>query len=131
MKITAKQYAESLLLALQETKPTDHDKVIDNFLKILVKNGDFSLHEKVMAEFEILDRKAKNISQAEVTFAKEAVSNAKILDELNELVGKKVEIKKKVDENILGGVVVRVDDTLIDASVKTQLKTLNKTLKEQ
>ena len=41
----------------------------------------------------------------------------------------KTEIKTRVDESIIGGVVVRVDDTLIDASVRTQLNNLNNNLK--
>lgn len=129
MKITAQQYAESLLSALESVKPSDHDRVIENFLKILSQNGDMALYEKVIKEFEILDKKKKGISEAEVVFSKEAENNSKILDELNRIVGKKVEIKKKIDENVIGGIVVKVDDTLIDASLKTQLKTLNQQLK--
>ena len=129
MKITAQQYAESLLSALESVKPSDHDRVIENFLKILSQNGDMALYEKVIKEFEILDKKKKGISEAEVIFSKEAENNSKILDELNRIVGKKVEMKQKIDENIIGGIVVKVDDTLIDASLKTQLKTLNQQLK--
>ena len=40
----------------------------------------------------------------------------------------KVELKKKIDENILGGVVIKMDDTLIDASVKRSLEDLKKDL---
>jgi F0F1-type ATP synthase delta subunit len=40
-----------------------------------------------------------------------------------------MEMKTKIDSNMLGGVIVKVDDTLIDGSLKTQLEKLNSELK--
>jgi F0F1-type ATP synthase delta subunit len=45
MKFNSKQYAQALYEALQETK--DHDKVVDNFVKILAQNGDLSKHPEI------------------------------------------------------------------------------------
>jgi F0F1-type ATP synthase delta subunit len=39
-----------------------------------------------------------------------------------------VELKKKIDENVIGGVVVKVDDQMLDASVKNNLAQLKKEL---
>jgi F-type H+-transporting ATPase subunit delta len=50
------------------------------------------------------------------------------ISELNALVGKNLELKKKIDESLIGGVTIKVDDTLIDASVKSQLDKLKNTL---
>jgi F-type H+-transporting ATPase subunit delta len=44
------------------------------------------------------------------------------------MVGKNLELKKKIDESLIGGVTIKVDDTLIDASVKSQLDKLKNTL---
>ena len=51
-----------------------------------------------------------------------------ILEHLNKIVGDKVEVKEKIDADIIGGVVVRVDDTLIDGSIKNSLKQLRKAI---
>lgn len=129
MKFTSKQYAQALYDAVQETAPKDQDKVLDNFVKVLVENGDIGKHSEIEEEYLNLEMKSKGISQAEVTVAKDVEMNSSLINQLNEIVGTKIEVKKKVDAGIVGGVVVRVDDTLIDASVKTQLSNLNSELR--
>jgi F-type H+-transporting ATPase subunit delta len=129
MKLTSTQYAQALFDAVSETAPQDHDKVLDNFVKILAQNGDLGKYEEIDNEFRKLKLESQGIKEAEVTLAKEAQMNHTIIEELNKVVKGKLEIKQKIDASIIGGVVVRVDDTLIDASVKTQLKNLNQNLK--
>jgi F-type H+-transporting ATPase subunit delta len=129
MKLTVTQYAQALYDAVHETGPKDHDKVLDNFVKILAENGDLGKYEDIEKEFKRVEREAKGIKEANTTFAHGLEKNHQIMDELNKVVGGKVEFKTSVDESIIGGVVVRVDDTLIDGSVKTQLENLNKELK--
>jgi F-type H+-transporting ATPase subunit delta len=129
MKITSKQYAEALFDAVSETAPHDHDKVLDNFVKILSQNGDLGKYEEIDTEFRKLKLESQGIKEAEVTVAREAEVNNTIIAELNKVVSGKLELKKKIDESIIGGVIVRVDDTLIDASVKNQLNNLNSELK--
>ena len=73
--------------------------------------------------------KQQGISEAKVTVARDVEINSGLMKSLNEIIGNKVEIKKQVDAGIVGGVVVRVDDTLIDASIKTQLENLNQELR--
>ena len=129
MKITSLQYAQTLLEAVQMTAPKDHDKVLDNFVKILAQNGDLSKNQEIEKEYRLLEMKARGISQAEVTVARDVEINSILMDSLNKVVNGKIELKQKIDEGIIGGVVVRVDDTLIDASVKEQLNKLNQALK--
>ncbi len=129
MKITSQQYAQALMDAVNETNPKDYDKVLDNFVKILSQNNDLAKYEEIEAAFRKLKLSAEGIKEAEITIAKDIEINHAIIKELNQAVGNKLEIKKKVDESLIGGVVVRVDDTLIDASVKTQLSNLNNSLK--
>lgn len=129
-KITSTQYAAALFDAVSETAPHDHDKVLDNFVKILAQNGDLGKYDEIDSEFRKLKLESQGIKEAEVTVAREAELNHTIIAELNKVVNGKLEIKQKIDSSIIGGVIVRVDDTLIDASVKTQLNNLNKELKQ-
>jgi F-type H+-transporting ATPase subunit delta len=124
-KFTPTQYAQALYEAVQETK--DHEVVLDNFVKILSQNGDLGKRAEIEQEYQKLEMEAKGIKQVSVTFAQE--HNTKILDQLNSVVKGKAEFQTKIDQGIVGGVVVRVDDTLIDASVKSQLINLNRELK--
>ncbi|MCL5666697.1 MAG: ATP synthase F1 subunit delta [Patescibacteria group bacterium] len=134
MKFTSQQYAQALYDAVSETNPKDHGLVMDNFAKILAQNGDLGKFPEIEAAYKKIDREAKGIKEAEVTVAREMELNQQIIKELNNAVqasglSSQLEVKKKVDESIIGGVIVRVNDTLIDASVKNQLENLNKSLK--
>ncbi len=130
MKLTSHQYAQALYDAVSQTDGKDHDKVLDNFVKILAQNGDLAKHSEIESAYKILDMKSKGIMQAEVTVAREMEINSGILDELNKIAKNKLEITKKVDAGIVGGLVMRVEDILLDASVKTQLNNLNNQLKQ-
>ncbi len=130
MKLTTKQYAQGLLEAITETNPKDHDLVLDKFVKILAQNGILDKSEEIEKEYRILENEAKGINTAEITMARESEIDNSLINELNRIVSKKLDIKTKIDKGIIGGVIVKVDDTLIDASVKTQLKNLKKSLKE-
>ncbi len=129
MKFTTTQYAQALYDSVQQVNPKDYDILLDNFVKILAQNGDLGKHAEIEEEYKRLEMKAKGISTAEFTVAADMEINSGLVNQLNSIIGTKVEVKKKVDDGIIGGVVVRVDDTLIDASVKTQLENLNKSLK--
>jgi F-type H+-transporting ATPase subunit delta len=89
--------------------------LLDNFVKILAQNGDLGKHTEIEAEYKRLEMKAKGISTAEVTVAADMEINSGLINQLNSIIGTKVEVKKKVDDGIIGGVVVKVDDILIDA----------------
>jgi F-type H+-transporting ATPase subunit delta len=129
MKISPQNYAQALYEAVQDANPKDHDLILDNFAKILAQNGDLNIVEKIDEEYRRLEMKEKGIREAEVTFARSQEINSTMVNQLNEIVGNKVEIKSKVDEGIVGGVIIKIDDTLIDASVRTQLENLNQQLK--
>jgi len=130
MKLTSEQYAQGLFEAIRETSPKDYDLVLDKFVKILVQEGALENYEEIEREYKILENQAKGINAAKVTITKEAKVSRELVDELNKVVGKKLDVRTKVDEGIIGGIVIRVGDTLIDASVRTQLKNLKKSLKE-
>lgn len=130
MKFTAKQYAQSLYEVMEHTSPNQQDRVIDNFIDILRSNNDLEAYEKIIAEYEkLVDVQAKT-SQVEVTTATDANITPSLLKELNQFTKEKVELTQVTDEQILGGVVIRVDDTLIDASLKNQLDNLEANLKD-
>jgi F-type H+-transporting ATPase subunit delta len=148
MKITPKDYAQALYDAITQTNPKDSEKILDNFVRILSQNGDLAKYGEIEEAYKLIEMNAKGIKQAEITVAKEMEINRPIIDELNRIVsqnvgasfsspktseaggqGQPLHIQTKVDESIIGGLVMRVDDTLLDASVKGQLERLNKELK--
>lgn len=130
MKLTALQYAKTLFESLQDTDTKHHALVMDNFLAALKANNDLKMFEDIALEFEKLEKAQKGIKIAEVTSASplNKQSEKDIIEQLNKIVGGKVELKQKVDEKLIGGVVIKLDDMLIDASAKKSLEELKKSI---
>ncbi|MBL8031168.1 MAG: ATP synthase F1 subunit delta, partial [Candidatus Doudnabacteria bacterium] len=122
------EYARALLLAVQESRPEDYELIIENLVALLSKNGDLEKLSEITAEFEHLLKNEQMPTQVQSTFAREVTRNKVILDELNALAGARLEVRSQVDDELVGGMVLRVDDTLVDASVKSQLERMKNEL---
>ncbi len=74
--------------------------------------------------------KEKGIVIADVTTAVplDAAGESMIQKQLSELIGKEVEVRTQVDPAIIGGMVARIGDNLIDGSVSNQLRRLHERL---
>lgn len=122
-KLTPKQYATALYQALSETDLRDHDKVLDNFVSVLRENQALGMVSAIEQEYLAYEREAKGITLAEVTSARPLASEeeSKLIQELNNYVKGKVELRKQIDEGLIGGVMIKVGDELIDGSVRKSL----------
>lgn len=124
MKATSKQYAISLFESVDGKKDGEVGAVIKSFLELLVKNNDLSKAEKIIAEFVKLWNKKEGVVESEITTARklDKASSDSLKKMVAELTGaKKVIVNEKIDEKILGGAVIRYDDQILDASLKTRL----------
>ena len=126
MKFSAKQYAQALKGSLERSNPKDEDRILDNFVKILAEYNDLRLFDQIAREYHKMELAKNGIKQVELTSAKplDKQSEQEILDQLNMLVKGKIEVRKEIDEQLIGGVVIRMDDQLIDASIKNGLEQL-------
>lgn len=126
MRFTARQYAETLHAAISETTPQDKDKILDNFVTVLKEQRAFSMIDDIEREYLRLH----GIRTGQVTSANALSKQDEndIVEKLNAYVGGQVELKKKIDQGLIGGIVVRVDDELIDGSIKHNLDNLKKAL---
>jgi F-type H+-transporting ATPase subunit delta len=124
--ITANQYAQALYGAIQETDPKDQDKVLDNFAKVLAERGDLSKFAEIEEEYLKISEHGDGIRNVTVTTAREMPISESLIKELNLVAGERIKIKKEVDPGLIGGIVIRAEDTLLDASIKKDLKDLGK-----
>lgn len=100
------------------------------FLKLLNAKGKLgSLGGIAKAFQDLLDVRAGN-QHVEVTVAQaltqDELENVRV--EISRKIGKHAQITQKVDESIIGGLVLKIGDKLIDGSVKTQLETMKRRL---
>ncbi len=95
-----------------------------NFLKVLVGKDRFDCVAAISAAAKKLNDEKSGEVQATVTTAEEIDASAKdeIAKQLSKKLGKKVKLDSVVDASVVGGVVVRVGDTVYDNSVVGQLQ---------
>jgi F-type H+-transporting ATPase subunit delta len=104
----------------------DVSPMVLNLARLLVTKGR-SLEARAVAEaFGRMADQAAGIEHAEVTTAVtlDAAQLTAIEQQLSRSLGKTVMARSTVDPAILGGVVVRVGDKLLDGSVRSRLKQL-------
>jgi len=128
MKLNAKQFAQALHEAVSQTKPSDHDKILDRFTKVLAQEGVLGLWPDIEKEFLTLSGKAAGKEQAELITAHEVQVNSGLVEVLNQAAHKKLEVEKRVETDLIGGVILKTDDVIFDASIKTQLSKLKSEL---
>ena len=85
-----------------------------------------SKKEYVMNAFQEYAKLQQGIQKIVITSARKM--SQKMVDDIAGLFGKKVEVETMIDKTLIGGVVVRTGDTILDASVKSQLEQLQKEL---
>ncbi|MGL1931119.1 MAG: F0F1 ATP synthase subunit delta [Desulfotalea sp.] len=109
----------------------DVDSVISKFLNLLVEKQRAEILPEISEEFKIMVDEAQNLSHGTVISAVALTETlqSKIQDTLEKLTGKKVELTAIVDESIIGGVVAKVGDLVLDGSIKTQLAGLKESIK--
>jgi F-type H+-transporting ATPase subunit delta len=93
-----------------------------------VTNKRVDILGQVATQFGILYDLANNKENAFVTTAIPMTSEleTKVMAKLKTLTTKEVTLSNTVDENILGGFILRVGDQQYDASVSNQLNTLKR-----
>ena len=103
---------------------------VRNLAKLLVQKGRSYEARAVSAAFNRLADEHENIAHAVVTtaVALSAEQLGAITSQLSSQLGKDVRTTSVVDPSIIGGVVVKVGDRLVDGSVKTRLKRLRREL---
>jgi len=99
-----------------------------SLFNILVTNKRVDILSQVATQYGILYDLANNKENAFVTTAIPMTSEleAKVMAKLKSLTTKEVTLSNSVDEDILGGFILRVGDQQYDASVSNQLNTLKR-----
>ena len=117
-----KQKGELLLQVLAD-KLSDQQK---NLVRLMAENGRLRLMPEVAEQFEATRAAAENKVEAEVVSAFElsAEQSDEITNTLKNKLGCEVTLSTSVDESLIGGVVIKAGDTIIDASLKAQLDSL-------
>jgi F-type H+-transporting ATPase subunit delta len=103
---------------------------VRNLLAVLVEHDRIGAVHDVVAEYHKELQARLGIHQAEITTARKlnAEDKASLLEQVGKLAKGQVEASFRLDESILGGVVVRIGSTVYDGSVLGRVERLKEEL---
>jgi F-type H+-transporting ATPase subunit delta len=124
--IDSKVVKDSDKLSTLNTIFSDLNKLSKSLMKLLMKNRRIDLFDDVSASFVILYNKHVGNQEVLLTTATAVTENKlkEIENTVKKLTSKNVNLTNLVDEDIVGGFVLRVGDLQYNASFKDQLKKL-------
>jgi F-type H+-transporting ATPase subunit delta len=104
------------------------DERFVNFLKLLAERHRIPVLPRIQRQFESLWAEEHELLPVQVTSAVELDEKLVkgIGERIQEQTGRKVELSSKVDPEVLGGLVVRVGNMVLDASVRNRLEQMRK-----
>jgi F-type H+-transporting ATPase subunit delta len=110
--------------------PADATQEIRNFVSVLLSRNDIGLLPEIVEQFRRLAIHGPRAQVVRVTSAVELSDEEKstLAEKLAAQFGANLEFEYKVDSSLLGGLLVRVGDRVIDASVAGKLKALRESL---
>lgn len=131
MKVNTKQYAQTLFSLVEGKTKEKSLKIIENFARFLVKNNDAFRLEKIEKDFSSLWDKENSILKVEIISANElpVESETLLINYIKNKVGaKEINITRKLDKSILGGVIIKYGDKIFDAGLRSRLDKLKETI---
>ena len=132
MKFSPKQYADALSELLEIANEEQVPEVLKEFSKLLNENGDLKKIDQILYFFGSDWDKKEGIVKAEVT------SVYDLSDDVNYVLRKYVSLRTnatdiyfqyKEDREILGGLVLRFQDKVLDLSLKKNIRDLKESIK--
>lgn len=120
---------EVKIRAIKEALGSKLSDAVIHLLQLLIDNRRLSVIGDVSAVFDALADEALGRVKAQITSAKPltAEQQEEIGRQFSALTGKQVTVEASTDPSLLGGIRVRIGDTLYDGSLATRLQQLERT----
>jgi F-type H+-transporting ATPase subunit delta len=102
------------------------EELVRNFLRVVALRGRGGDIEDIAREFEALYAAEKKILNVELTTAYELPDKEaqEIVDQIEKASGRAVEATRRVDRNLIGGIVLKAGSLRVDSSVRGRLNRL-------
>lgn len=130
-----KNFFEHPVISLKDKKETIEeifkekiDNEVLNFLFVLLDNSRFNILPLVYEVYSDLSQKAQNIIHAQVASVIELDDNQKneLKEKLSRKLQKQIEIDYEIKKEIIAGLTVKIEDNIIDLSLKAKFDKLKK-----
>jgi F-type H+-transporting ATPase subunit delta len=106
-------------------------KAVSSFLMLLFDKGRVSFIVSINEFFQKLADELKGVARASLVSANKLSGETveKIRTALSKKTGKEIVLEVKEDPGLIGGIVTRIGDLVLDGSIKTQLLNMRESLK--
>ena len=107
---------------------TGADPEIQNFLELLLEKHRMPVVFRIRRDYDQLWEDAHKLLPVQITSAVELDPSIaeRIGDEIGRQTGRTVELTSTVDPDVIGGIVLRVGNSILDASIRNRLENLRK-----
>jgi len=104
------------------------DELLLNFLSLLIENHRMPVIFRIRSEYERLWEEENRTLPVEITsaIALDDATTASLGRTIGEQAGRKVKLATRVDPEIIGGIIVRVGNSILDASIRNRLEQLRR-----
>jgi F-type H+-transporting ATPase subunit delta len=104
------------------------DESFLNFLGVLIENHRMPVIFRIRQEYERLWQEENRLLPVEITsaVALDEATTEGVGARIGERAGRKVALAARVDPDILGGIVLRVGNSILDASIRNRLEQLRR-----
>ena len=101
-----------------------------DLIVLLIENGHMLLYGEILKRFDYLLDKKSEITQVQITSSTRLPDDEvqKISLTIENKIQKKLNVKMDIDTSLMGGIKLRVGNTLIDGSVSNRLQKMRDTL---
>jgi F-type H+-transporting ATPase subunit delta len=108
----------------------DADQLVRNFLLLVTEKGRIGEIAEIQHELERLIAREARVLELELTTAVELSDEeaARVVRQIEDASGRRVEASRRVDPSIIGGIVVQAGSQRLDASVRGRLSQLRQEL---
>jgi F-type H+-transporting ATPase subunit delta len=106
------------------------DPVVENFLSLLIENHRMPAVFRVRREYDALWEQENRRLPVTITsaVALDEATVKSIGDAIGRQTGQQVELTANVDPDVLGGLIVRVGNSILDASIRNRLENLRRSV---
>jgi F-type H+-transporting ATPase subunit delta len=104
------------------------DEIVMNFLELLLEKHRMPVIYRIRREYDALWREENKLLPVQLTSAVELDEEVvrSLGDRISERTGRRVDLQTRVNPDIVGGVVLRVGNSILDASIRNRLEQLRK-----
>jgi F-type H+-transporting ATPase subunit delta len=133
MKVSPKHYATALYEITENSSKEETEALAKKFAEVVFKQGDASKTDDILKQFEKMWNEKNNVVKVEVVSAHKV--SEKELQKIKQHILKKtnakeVEVEEVIDKKVLGGVIIRYNDYIINSGVRKKIKEFTKTIKK-